>query len=158
MPRPLNELDNALHRFTVEIILVSTYCCKKVYCSPESRSCLLFQAILSVPRRESRLSSNGWLLNGSKRLAHLSSNNKWSRLLNIVRKTRRSLEWVMDAIPCKRNLPARLGSIAITVVLFALRAIAGESPVRPEDRGDVDGVMTASRLSPFDWGRRNFYI
>ena len=37
---------------------------------------------------------------------------------------------------------------------WALRAIAGESPVRPEDRGDVD-AMTAAW---FDWGRRNFYI
>ena len=37
---------------------------------------------------------------------------------------------------------------------WALRAIAGESPVRPEDRGDVD-AMTAAWL---DWGKRNRYI
>ena len=37
---------------------------------------------------------------------------------------------------------------------LALRSIAGESPVRPEDRGDV-GAMTAAWL---DWGRRNLYI
>ena len=37
---------------------------------------------------------------------------------------------------------------------WALRSIADESPVRPEDRGDVD-AMTAAWL---DWGRRNLYI
>ena len=37
---------------------------------------------------------------------------------------------------------------------WALRSIAGESPVRPEDRGDVD-AMTVAWL---DWGRRNRYI
>ena len=37
---------------------------------------------------------------------------------------------------------------------WALRSIAGESPVRPEDRGDVD-AMTSAWL---DWGRRNLYI
>ena len=37
---------------------------------------------------------------------------------------------------------------------WALRSIARESPVRPEDRGDVD-AMTSAWL---DWGRRNLYI
>ncbi|MDE2822452.1 MAG: hypothetical protein OXK79_02985 [Chloroflexota bacterium] len=37
---------------------------------------------------------------------------------------------------------------------WALRSIAGESPVRPEDRGDVDAMTTAW----LDWGRRNLYI
>ena len=37
---------------------------------------------------------------------------------------------------------------------WALRSMAEESPVRPEDRGDVD-AMTAAWL---DWGRRNLYI
>lgn len=37
---------------------------------------------------------------------------------------------------------------------LALRSIAGESPVSPEDRGDVD-AMAAAWL---DWGRRNLYI
>ena len=37
---------------------------------------------------------------------------------------------------------------------LALRAIAGESPIRPEDRGDVD-AMTDAWL---DWGRRHGYI
>ena len=36
----------------------------------------------------------------------------------------------------------------------ALRAIARESPVRPEDRGNVE-AMTAAWL---DWGKRRFYI
>ena len=36
----------------------------------------------------------------------------------------------------------------------ALRSITGESPVRPEDRGDID-AMTAAWL---DWGRRRRYI
>ncbi len=35
-----------------------------------------------------------------------------------------------------------------------LSSIAGETPVRPDDRGDVD-AMTAAWL---DWGRRNLYI
>ena len=37
---------------------------------------------------------------------------------------------------------------------WALRSIAGESPVRPEDRGDIN-AMTAAWL---DWGKRNRYI
>lgn len=37
---------------------------------------------------------------------------------------------------------------------WALRSIAGESPVHPEDRGDID-AMTAAWL---DWGVRNLYI
>ncbi len=37
---------------------------------------------------------------------------------------------------------------------WALRSITGESPVRSEDRGDVD-AMTAAWL---DWGRRKMYI
>ncbi len=37
---------------------------------------------------------------------------------------------------------------------WALRSIVGESPVRPEDRGDVD-AMAAAWL---EWGRRNLYI
>ena len=37
---------------------------------------------------------------------------------------------------------------------WALRSIAGESPVRPEDRGDVD-AMTNAWLA---WGRRRQYI
>ena len=37
---------------------------------------------------------------------------------------------------------------------WALRSIAGESPVRPEDRGDVN-AMTAAWLH---WGRRNLHI
>ena len=37
---------------------------------------------------------------------------------------------------------------------WALRAIAGDSPIRPEDRGDVD-AMTDAWL---DWGRRDRYI
>ena len=36
----------------------------------------------------------------------------------------------------------------------ALRAITQESPVRPEDRGDV-GAMTNAWL---DWGKRRYYI
>ena len=37
---------------------------------------------------------------------------------------------------------------------WALRSIAGESPVKPEHRGDVD-AMTADWL---DWGRRRRYF
>ncbi len=37
---------------------------------------------------------------------------------------------------------------------WALSSIAGESPIRPEDRGDVD-AMTAAWL---DWGKRRRYI
>ena len=37
---------------------------------------------------------------------------------------------------------------------WALRTIAKESPIRPEDRGDVD-AMTDAWL---DWGRRHRYI
>lgn len=37
---------------------------------------------------------------------------------------------------------------------WALRSIAKESPVRPENRGDVD-AMTAAWL---DWGRRHLYV
>ena len=37
---------------------------------------------------------------------------------------------------------------------WALRCIAGESPVRPEDRGDIK-AMTAAWI---DWGRRRRYI
>ena len=37
---------------------------------------------------------------------------------------------------------------------WALRSIARENPVRPEDRGDVD-AMTAAWL---DWGKRRLYI
>ena len=37
---------------------------------------------------------------------------------------------------------------------WALDSITGESPVRPEDRGDVD-AMTAAWL---DWGKRRRYI
>ena len=37
---------------------------------------------------------------------------------------------------------------------WALNSIAGESPVRPEDRGDVD-AMAAAWL---DWGKRRRYI
>ena len=37
---------------------------------------------------------------------------------------------------------------------WALRSIAGESPIRPEDRGDIDAMTSAW----FDWGRRRRYI
>ena len=37
---------------------------------------------------------------------------------------------------------------------WALRAIAGESPIRDEDRGDLD-AMTAAWI---DWGKRRRYI
>ena len=37
---------------------------------------------------------------------------------------------------------------------WALRSIARESPVRPEDRGDVDAMTTAW----LDWGKRRHYI
>lgn len=37
---------------------------------------------------------------------------------------------------------------------WALRSIAGESPVKPEDRGDIE-AMTAAWL---DWGKRRRYI
>ena len=37
---------------------------------------------------------------------------------------------------------------------WALRCIAGESPVRPEDRGNIE-AMTATWL---DWGKRRRYI
>ena len=37
---------------------------------------------------------------------------------------------------------------------WALKSIVGESPVRPEHRGDLD-AMAAAWL---DWGRRNLYI
>lgn len=37
---------------------------------------------------------------------------------------------------------------------WALRGIAGESPVRPEDRGDVD-AMTAAWI---EWGARRRYV
>ena len=36
----------------------------------------------------------------------------------------------------------------------ALRSIARENPVRPEDRGDVDAMTTAW----LDWGKRRLYI
>ena len=37
---------------------------------------------------------------------------------------------------------------------WALRAIARESPIQPEDRGDVDAMRDAW----LDWGRRHRYI
>ena len=37
---------------------------------------------------------------------------------------------------------------------WALRSIAGESPVKPENHGDID-AMTADWL---DWGKRHRYI
>ncbi len=78
-------LTTNLHNFKVE---VSEYL--PIIETLESRSCLLFQAILLVLRRISRLTSNGWLLSGSKRRPIFLLQ---SRLLSTVR-TRRSLEWV----------------------------------------------------------------
>ena len=37
---------------------------------------------------------------------------------------------------------------------WALSSITRESPIRPEDRGDVDAMT----LAWLDWGRRNRYI
>ena len=37
---------------------------------------------------------------------------------------------------------------------WALRSIAGESPIRPQDRGDID-AMTDAWLA---WGKRRRYI
>ena len=78
--------------------------------------------------------------------AHLSS----SVTIAEHRAYREIIEFGKDAIPfILRDLEKSLSQW-----FWALRSIAGESPVRPEDRGDVD-AMTSAWL---DWGRRNLYI